>query len=189
MRPRVCSPRLHRASPSPVIRWAASSPSRCIAALPTVSPASPCSTAAPAHHPTPQLQAWAELRARTEGGAFAEVVADQATTNVGDPGAGRPELVTRWIEIAGDVGGEGLLRQLSVQASRPDARTHVGDIAVPTLVLSGSADTVCPPEIQAELAAAIPGAVHVTIVGAGHMSPLDHPAAVADALRDWLESS
>ena len=136
-----------------------------------------------------QLQAWAELRARTEGGAFAEVVADQATTNVGDPGAGRPELVTRWIEIAGDVGGEGLLRQLSVQASRPDARTHVGDIAVPTLVLSGSADTVCPPEIQAELAAAIPGAVHVTIVGAGHMSPLDHPAAVADALRDWLESS
>ena len=49
------------------------------------------------------------------------------------------------------------------------------------LVLSGSADTVCPPEIQAELAAAIPGAVHVTIVGAGHMSPLDHPAAVADA--------
>ena len=73
-----------------------------------------------------------------------------------------------------------------MQASRPDARPYVGNIAVPTLVLSGSADTVCPPEIQAELAAAIPGAVHVTIDGAGHMSPLDHPAAVAAALRDWL---
>jgi pimeloyl-ACP methyl ester carboxylesterase len=133
-----------------------------------------------------QLHAWGELRARTERGAFAEVVAEQAAINVGEPGAQRPELVSRWIELAGDVGPEGFLRQLSVQASRLDARPHLIDISVPTLVLSGSDDTVCPAEIQAELAAAIPGAVHVTIDGAGHMSPLDHPCAVAAALGDWL---
>ena len=90
--------------------------------------------------------------------------------------------------MAGDVGPEGFVRQLSVQASRLDARLTSVDIAVPTLVVSGSDDTVCPPEIQAELAAAIPGAVHVTIDGAGHMSPLDHPGEVAAALGDWLAS-
>ncbi len=62
----------------------------------------------------------------------------------------------RWIDIAADVGPEGLLRQLSMQASRPDGRPTLGDIDVPTLVLSGAADRVCPPEIQAELAAASP---------------------------------
>ena len=36
--------------------------------------------------------------------------------------AGRVDLAQRWIEIAGDVGAEGFLRQLAIQSSRSDAR-------------------------------------------------------------------
>ena len=70
-----------------------------------------------------QLEAWAQLRARTEDGEFAAVVAEQAATNVGEPAAGRPELVERWIDIAARRrAGRASLRQLSMQASRRDGR-------------------------------------------------------------------
>jgi pimeloyl-ACP methyl ester carboxylesterase len=127
------------------------------------------------------------MRVRTENGAFTDVVAEQATINVGAPGSQRPELLARWAEIAHDVGPEGFLRQLSVQASRGDARSSLAAVAVPTLVLSGAADTVCPPEVQADLAGAIPGAVQVTVDDAGHMALIDSPSAVAAALRTWFE--
>jgi pimeloyl-ACP methyl ester carboxylesterase len=84
------------------------------------------------------------------------------------------------------IGPRGLLRQLAAQTTRPDSRPALAAIRVPTLVLSGSADGVCPPALQEELAAAIPQARHVTIAGAGHMAPLEEPAAVAAALADWL---
>jgi pimeloyl-ACP methyl ester carboxylesterase len=133
-----------------------------------------------------QLEAWAQLRQRTENGEFDAVVAEQAVTNIGDQPAGRDQLVRRWIDIATDVGSEGFLRQLSMQASRDDGRRWLESIDVPTVVLSGAVDRVCPPEIQAEIAAAVPGATHVTIEGAGHMAPLDHPAEVAAALSGLL---
>jgi pimeloyl-ACP methyl ester carboxylesterase len=136
-----------------------------------------------------QRAAWSDLRQRTENGEFDAVVAEQALSNVGHQSAGCGDLVQRWIDIATDVGPDGLLRQLSMQASRDDSRPSLGSIDVPTLVLSGAADAVCPLEIQAETAAAVPGATHVTIDGGGHMTPLDHPAEVAAALRGWLDGA
>ena len=138
-----------------------------------------------ARPPSPaQLEAWAELRRRTEDGEFAAVVTDLAAANAGERSDG--SLAQRCIEIAGDVGAEGFVRQLAIQASRPDARATLRTIDVQTLVVTGSDDVVCPPEVQAELAAAIPGAIHVTVDGAGHMALLDHPVDVAAALRQWL---
>jgi pimeloyl-ACP methyl ester carboxylesterase len=133
-----------------------------------------------------QLEAWSALRERTEHGDFEAVVAEQAELNVGDQGADHSHIRRRWIEIAHDVGPEGLLRQLALQASRQDSRQWLERIDVPTLVLSGSVDGVCPPAIQAEIVSAVPRATHVTIEGAGHMAPLDHPREVASALAVWL---
>jgi pimeloyl-ACP methyl ester carboxylesterase len=89
--------------------------------------------------------------------------------------------------MAHAVGPDGFLRQLDVQVSRRGHLDDAPDVSVPTIVVSGSDDEVCPTEIQAELAGAIPGARHVTIDGAGHMAPLDHPADVARALAAWWD--
>ena len=48
-------------------------------------------------------------------------------------------------------------------------------------------DQICPAELQEELAAGIPGAQHVVIEDAGHMAPLDAPAAVAAQLQNWMK--
>jgi pimeloyl-ACP methyl ester carboxylesterase len=88
--------------------------------------------------------------------------------------------------MAAAVGPRGLVRQLSAQATRPDSRPSLAAIQARTLVLTGADDAVCPPALQEELAAGIPGARHVTIEGAGHMAALEDPGAVAAALEEWL---
>lgn len=131
-----------------------------------------------------QLDAWATLRDRTESGDFERVVQEQAVANLGRHS--EPALVGRWVEMAKRVGPDGFVRQLHAQACRPESLSLLASIDVPTLVLSGSDDAVCPPELQREMAARIPGADHVTVDGAGHMSPLDHPDDVAVHLAAWL---
>lgn len=135
-----------------------------------------------------QRAAWTILAERTERGDFATVAAEQAAVNVGP--AGSAELRRTWIEMAKRVGPEGFLRQLRAQASRPDSRPTLTAVGVPVLIVSGTLDDVCPTELQVEFASGIAAGgaavVHEKIVGAGHMSPLDHPAEVAVHLLAWF---
>lgn len=132
-----------------------------------------------------QLDAWHRLRERTDSGQFEAIVAEQALLNLG-PAAHDATLVTRWTEMALKVGADGFQRQLDAQAGRTDSASILRTISVGCLVVSGSDDKVCPPPVQAELAAHVTGAQHVTIPGAGHMTPIDRPVDVAAALAAWL---
>jgi uncharacterized protein (TIGR02246 family) len=69
---------------------------------------------------------------------------------------------------------------------RPDARGDLARIAVPTLVGVGALDAWSPPAQNREIAEAIPGAAFVVFEGAGHMAPLEAPAAVTAALSEWM---
>ena len=132
-----------------------------------------------------QLDAWAAMAARTRAGEFAAVAAELGRHTL--PEGHRTEaLVARNTAMADTVGADGLLRQLAAQATRPDARPLLPTLDVPTLVVAGALDHVCPPVRQEELAAGIPGARLVVVDDAGHMAPLESPHAVAGALRAWL---
>jgi len=63
----------------------------------------------------------------------------------------------------------------------------LGDIKVPTLIIGGANDKGAPPEALAEAAKAIPGAKHVIIPAAGHISNLENPAAFNAALKSFLD--
>jgi pimeloyl-ACP methyl ester carboxylesterase len=77
--------------------------------------------------------------------------------------------------------------QMLALLGRPDARPVLPTIACPTLLLSGREDTWSPPARHAEMAAAIPNSRLVIVPNAGHMAPMEQPAAVADAMREWLQ--
>jgi pimeloyl-ACP methyl ester carboxylesterase len=62
--------------------------------------------------------------------------------------------------------------------------TGLTTLTVPTVVLNGSADHVVPPRVADRLANAIPGAVHTVLEDAHHLLPVDHPEAVAAAVRE-----
>lgn len=132
-----------------------------------------------------QLESWAALTDRTLAGEFA-AVADELGRHTLPESRREPDLVARNVAMAGTVGASGLLRQLQSQVTRPDSRPHLGSVGVPTLVVSGALDHVCPPALQEELAAGIPGARHVVLDTAGHMAPLEAPHELAQALREWL---
>ena len=72
-------------------------------------------------------------------------------------------------------------------AERADLTASLGQITVPTLVICGAEDQISPPAEMQALAAAIPGAQYVEISGAGHMAPVEQPAAVNAALVEFLE--
>jgi pimeloyl-ACP methyl ester carboxylesterase len=69
---------------------------------------------------------------------------------------------------------------------RPDARAILPSIQCPALVLCGRQDAWSPVSQHEEIAAAIPQAKLIIVDDCGHMSPAEQPAAVSNALRDWL---
>jgi pimeloyl-ACP methyl ester carboxylesterase len=134
-----------------------------------------------------QREQWRTLAALTRAGRLAEVVRDQLLPRlVSDDGLRSPEIRSTIEAMAQAVGPEGYLRQLAALETRIDSRPHLGRVACPTLVLAAEADVICPLELHAEVAANIRGARLRQLPGCGHLSPLEQPRAVTEALSDWL---
>ena len=57
-----------------------------------------------------------------------------------------------------------------------DLSGRLAAIEAPTLVVTGEGDPVAPPETGEKLAASIPGARHVTVAGARHISNAEQPS-------------
>ncbi len=69
-----------------------------------------------------------------------------------------------------------------------DQRSALKNIAVPTLVLSGSKDKNAPAPMMAKMATYIPSATYVELEGAGHLVNLERPAAFNAALDSFLKA-
>lgn len=79
---------------------------------------------------------------------------------------------------------ETIVAALGGMRDRPDRTDVLDSIAVPVAVMVGEHDEVTPPTEAEVMAAAIPDATLTVIPGAGHMSPVEQPAAVNAVLRD-----
>ena len=83
-------------------------------------------------------------------------------------------------------GSATFIRQQRAAAARPDARSALAAIGVPTLVLAGEDDQIIPPARSVELADAIPSARLVLLPRCGHIPALERPAETRAAMLDWL---
>lgn len=63
-----------------------------------------------------------------------------------------------------------------------DLRDRLGSLRVPTLVIHGTRDAIVLPRDGRALAAAIPGAQHLSLPGAGHVPTMTRPTEVSDAI-------
>jgi pimeloyl-ACP methyl ester carboxylesterase len=95
-------------------------------------------------------------------------------------------------KIAGDMtlmaGAEAFARQQTAIMTRPDSRPGLPAIQCPTLVLVGDGDQLTPPALSEEMAGLIPGSRLVKVPDCGHLSTLERPDAVTQALVEWMES-
>lgn len=74
-------------------------------------------------------------------------------------------------------------------AARPEMTDFLSQIRVPALVVVGEEDPISPVAEMRQISESIPGAQFAVIPAAGHMAPLENPAAFNAALEKFLTSS
>ncbi len=72
--------------------------------------------------------------------------------------------------------------------NRFDVMDRLGEIRLPVLVLSADEDRLAPVKYGTHLAENIPAARHVIIEKAGHMSPVEKPGELCNAIEGFIES-
>jgi pimeloyl-ACP methyl ester carboxylesterase len=90
--------------------------------------------------------------------------------------------------MARNVGPAAFARQQEAIIGRADQREALRGVACPSLVLCGAQDLLTPPALHEEMAGLIPGAVLQVLPDCGHLSTLEQPAQVNQALRSWLHA-
>ncbi|MBW3542146.1 MAG: alpha/beta hydrolase [Planctomycetes bacterium] len=99
-----------------------------------------------------------------------------------------PEVIDRIRETIVGTRRETIAAALYGMAQRPDVTPRLPEIAAPTLLLAGEDDLLTPAKEMRAIAERLPHATFVEIADAGHMAPVEQPAAVNRALREFLDT-
>jgi pimeloyl-ACP methyl ester carboxylesterase len=97
-----------------------------------------------------------------------------------------PALVDVVKAMARAIGRDGFVSQQEAIIGRADSRPTLARIGCPTLVLCGREDALTPLALHEEIHAGIAGSSLVVIERCGHLSTLERPDEVNDAVRRWL---
>ncbi|HSM02543.1 MAG TPA: alpha/beta fold hydrolase [Acidimicrobiia bacterium] len=82
---------------------------------------------------------------------------------------------------------ETLVAAILGMRDRADRTALLPSIEVPALVIGGEEDTLIPSEAMMALADEVPGARRSTVAGAGHLTPIERPDKVNEALIELFE--
>jgi pimeloyl-ACP methyl ester carboxylesterase len=134
---------------------------------------------------------FAMAQAMLEAGDTAALAEEMLPKLLGQTTAAqRPEVVARvreWIREAPPAAVAAAQRSM---ADRPDSLPTLRTYEGPAVVVWGSEDVLSPPAEQELMLQAMPQAVGREIPDAGHLTPVEDPAAVTDVLMevldDWL---
>ena len=130
----------------------------------------------------------AAIQAVRSGGAAA--IVDGMVEKLLSPAGRQNEgLVERLRRIILRQKPEALESDLTAMRDRADSTDFLPRISIPTLVVAGDSDVITPPAEAESMANAIPGARYVTIPGAGHLTPMERPGAVASTLAEHFASA
>lgn len=132
-----------------------------------------------AHRPAQQ----AEVRA----GGLKRVLVEELKPNYLAAGSRTDAaLLTLLRDMGMALGADVFVRQSEALRCRADRREALSRIAVPVLIGCGTEDALCPSAWHADWASRIAVVNLFTIPGAGHMLPLEAPAALAATIDRWL---
>lgn len=140
-------------------------------------------------HPTAEHEAASRGRlvslARSAG--MSALAAEWLPPMLNQTGCVRPDVKARLSAMVERGSPEGFAAQIHALLTRPEAAPILGGLEIPTLLLSATGDTWSPPAQHEAMRELCPQAELVIVPGAGHMLPIEQPAAVAAALDSWLE--
>lgn len=119
-----------------------------------------------------------------EGEAGAGAVAGMVTTTLGETTQReQPAVVEDLRARLAAAPPSGIAWAQRAMAARPDRLWVLEDLDVPALVLRGAEDVGAPQEVAEAMVGALADVEMVVVPRVGHMTALEAPAAVAEALR------
>lgn len=92
------------------------------------------------------------------------------------------------LNMAKTIGIQGFVNEVKAQLGRPSSMPNLPDITCPSLVLTGREDTVVPLSAHEAMAENLPNSHLVIVEHCGHLSTMEQPEIVTQALRDWLNN-
>ncbi|UMP06414.1 alpha/beta fold hydrolase [Amycolatopsis sp. EV170708-02-1] len=97
----------------------------------------------------------------------------------------RPEVAERLRELITTQPPSGIAWAARAMAARPDSLEPLRSADVPALVVVGEEDGLTPLEAANTLVETLPDATLVVLPEAGHLTPLEDPAGVVEAILGW----
>ena len=128
-------------------------------------------------------------KAQVRQGHLRAVLRDEMKPNYLADSAHKADILDLCMTMAMQLGPEAFLSQSEALASRPDQQDNLKLVTVPSLILCGKEDRLCPLDRHVLLAQLICGARLEIIDGAGHLPTLEQPEATNTALRIWLDEA
>lgn len=134
----------------------------------------------------PEVQARrAGQMARARAGDLEGVMRDEMKPNYLASGAD-PAILDLCMAMALSLGPDVFWKQSIALRDRPDQQAGLAAYRGPALVLMGAQDRLCPRDRHERMHALLTGSRFAVIENAGHLPPLEQPAATRDALLAWL---
>lgn len=91
------------------------------------------------------------------------------------------------LKMGEEIGQQNFMSQQQAIMSRRDQRPHLPSITQPSVVICGTEDVLTTPEESRESASLLPNSTLHLLEGIGHMSTLEAPEAVNQALLEWYK--
>jgi pimeloyl-ACP methyl ester carboxylesterase len=116
------------------------------------------------------------------------VMRDEMLPNYLADSSKNAHLLNLCMEMAEALGEDVFTQQSRALQQRPDQCDTLRGIDMPTLILCGEQDTVCPLERHVMMCDLIPGARLAVISGAGHLPVLEQSELTNKEIKLWLNT-
>jgi len=123
---------------------------------------------------------------RVLNGELRAVMRDEMKPNYLSDGPNQGAILDLCMAMAESLGPEVFERQSLAIQSRRDQLDTLRNVKVPTLIVCGEDDTLCPIERHLLMHELVPESQLEIIQGAGHLPTLEQPEAIIQALEAWL---
>ncbi|MEL6684183.1 MAG: alpha/beta fold hydrolase [Pseudomonadota bacterium] len=135
--------------------------------------------AAVAQNREPQIE-------KVRNGHLRAVMRDEMKPNYLTDGPRVGQILDLCMAMAETLGPDVFINQSRALQSRPDQQDTLRAVKVPTLILCGEDDALCPIHRHELMHELIPGSTLTIIKNAGHLPTLEQPDATNEALAKWL---
>lgn len=136
--------------------------------------------------PPPAAAAREPRIAAARAGRLAAALESEYPAACAAPGAGRPGVLAAVRAMGMAAPPERFIAQSRALQRRPDQQAVLRRLTRPALVLCGAHDTLTPVRRHEVIAGLVRRSVFTVLDDAGHFPTLEMPAAVTQALTDWL---